>query len=53
MSITEIEKEISKYSEISGLSKTDLKKLCLERGLKDLKENGITLNKPTSEEEAA
>lgn len=49
MSISEIEQELSKYSKQSGLSKTDLKKICLERGLESLKQNGITLVKTNKE----
>jgi len=52
MSITQIEKEISDYSKNSGLSKTDLRKICLERGLESLKKNGITLTKKETQSES-
>ena len=53
MSKQEIEAKIEAFAKTSGVSKTDLKKICLERGLEVLLEKGIQIKNPNNQQEEA
>ena len=53
MSKQEIEAKIEAFAKTSGVSKTDLKKICLERGLEVLLEKGIQIKKQNNQPEEA
>ena len=53
MSKQEIEAKIEAFAKTSGVSKTDLKKICLERGLEVLLEKGIQIKNPNNQPEKA